>query len=30
VKAEGFEIVGEEHSPDVAALVADGYDLHTV
>lgn len=30
VKAEGFEIEGEEHSPDVAALVDDGYDLHTV
>ena len=28
VEAEGFEIDGTEHSPDTAALVDDGYELH--
>jgi hypothetical protein len=30
VEAEGFEIEGEEHAPDVAALVDEGYEIHTV
>jgi hypothetical protein len=30
VEAEGFEIEGTEHAPDVAGLVEDGYELHTV
>jgi hypothetical protein len=30
VEAEGFEIEGTEHAPDVAELVEDGYELHTV
>lgn len=30
VEAEGFEIDGSEHSPDVAALVDDGYELHMI
>jgi predicted peroxiredoxin len=30
VEAEGFEIEGTEHAPDVAKLVEDGYELHTV
>ena len=30
VKREGFEIEGTEHAPDVATLVADGYNIHTI
>lgn len=30
VEAEGFEISGEEHAPDVATLIEDGYELHTI
>lgn len=30
VEAEGFEIEGTAHAPDVAGLVEDGYELHTV
>jgi hypothetical protein len=30
VEAEGFEIEGTQHSPDVAALVDDGYELQIV
>lgn len=30
VEAEGFEITGEDHQPDVDALVEDGYELHIV
>lgn len=30
VEAEGFEITGENHQPDVAALAEEGYDLHIV
>ncbi|MBX0285809.1 DsrE family protein [Haloarcula salinisoli] len=30
VEAEGFEIDGSEHSPDTAALVEDGFELHMV
>ncbi|MFC6987654.1 DsrE family protein [Haloplanus sp. GCM10025708] len=30
VEAEGFEIQGTEHAPDVAGLVDDGYELHIV
>ncbi|MFB6179266.1 MAG: hypothetical protein ABEI77_06035 [Halorientalis sp.] len=28
VEAEGFDIEGEKQTPDVGALVADGYELH--
>jgi hypothetical protein len=30
VEAEGFEIDGSDHEPDVAALEAEGYELHMV
>jgi hypothetical protein len=30
VEAEGFEIEGEEHAPDIASLVDEGYEIHTV
>lgn len=30
VEREGFEIKGTEHEPDVAALVEEGYEIHTV
>jgi hypothetical protein len=30
VEAEGFELSGTDHSPDVAALVEDGFEIHTV
>jgi len=30
VEAAGFELSDTDHSPDVAALVADGFQLHTV
>jgi|AntDeeMinimDraft_5_1070356.scaffolds.fasta_scaffold07624_3 hypothetical protein len=30
VEVEGFEIEGSEHAPDVATLVDDGYEIHTV
>lgn len=30
VEAEGFEITGEDHQPDVATLTEDGYELHVV
>jgi hypothetical protein len=30
VEAEGFDIEGEEHGPDVAALVDEGYEIHTI
>lgn len=30
VVAEGFEIEGTEHTPDVAGLEADGYDIHII
>jgi len=30
VEAEGFEIDGSEHAPDVAGLEADGFELHMV
>lgn len=30
VEAAGFEIEGEEHAPDTAALVDEGYELHVV
>ncbi|QCC60329.1 DsrE family protein [Natrinema thermotolerans] len=30
VEAEGFEIDGTEHTPDVAALADEGYEIHTV
>jgi|AntDeeMetagen285_2_1112576.scaffolds.fasta_scaffold00079_18 predicted peroxiredoxin len=30
VEAEGFEIQGTEHAPDVARLVDDGYEIHII
>jgi len=30
VEREGFAIDGTEHAPDVAGLVDDGYEIHTV
>lgn len=30
VESEGFEIEGTQHAPDVAGLVDDGFELHTV
>lgn len=30
VEAEGFDVEGEAHAPDVAGLVEDGYEIHTV
>jgi len=30
VEAEGFEITGDDHQPDVDALVDEGYELHVV
>lgn len=30
VEAEGFEITGEDHQPDVDGLVDEGYELHIV
>jgi hypothetical protein len=30
VETEGFDVEGTEHEPDVAALVDEGYELHTV
>ncbi|WP_336326909.1 hypothetical protein [Halovenus sp. HT40] len=29
-EAEGVSVDGTEHAPDVAALEADGYELHLV
>lgn len=30
VEAEGFEITGDSHQPDVAKLDEDGYEIHIV
>lgn len=30
VESEGFEIEGTDHAPDVAGLVDEGYEIHTV
>lgn len=30
VEREGFEIESTEHEPDIAALVEEGYEIHTV
>ena len=30
VEAEGFDIDGTDHAPDVAGLTEDGYELHMI